>query len=113
MERRQYKRKSLGEGQELRVSLFLNSKSLVYEGKSEDFEIEANAFDVSRGGLGIQLEFPAGFIGFSPNNHVVVRVHQPGQDVLLPARVSHFEPKQGRIGVKFQKPLSDLSPFGI
>ena len=113
MERRQYKRKSLGEGQELRVSLFLNSKSLVYEGRTEDFEIEANAFDVSRGGLGIQLEFSADFIGFSPNNPVVVRVHKPGQDVLLPAQVSHFEPKRGRIGVQFHKPLADLSSFGF
>ena len=113
MERRQYKRKSLGEGQELRVSLFLNSKSLVYEGRTEDFEIEANAFDVSRGGLGIQLEFSADFIGFSPKNAVVVRVHRPGEDLMLPANVSHFEPKRRRIGVQFQHPLTDLSQFGF
>jgi len=113
VERRQYKRKSLGQGRELRVSLFLNSKSLVYEGRTEDFEIEASAFDVSRGGLGIQLQFPADFIGFSPKNRVVVRVHKPGQDMSFPAQVAHFESKQGRIGLKFQNPLADLSQFGV
>jgi hypothetical protein len=112
VERRQFKRKSLGDGNQLRVSLFLNSQSLVYEGKTEEFEIEASAFDVSRGGLGIQLQFPADFIGLLPKSRVMVRVHGKDRDMMLPARVAYFESEHGRIGVAFQKQLADLNFIG-
>jgi len=113
VERRQFKRKSLGGGHRLRVSLFLNSHSLVYSGRSEEFEIEASAFNISSGGIGIKLEFKADFISLLPERDVMVRLSSNGKDLMLPARVAHFESEQKTLGLEFKEPLADLGAVGL
>jgi hypothetical protein len=107
VERRQFERKSLGGGGALHVSLFLNAHSLVHEGRSEQFELEAQAVDISAGGLGLQLQFKADLLTLLPGHSITVRLSGKRQQITLPARVAHFEREQGTIGLEFGKPIAE------
>ena len=105
MERRQFERKFLEGDAALRVSLFLNAQSLVHEGRSEQFELEAQAVDISAGGVGLQLQFKADLLTLLPGHDVTVQLSGRRQQITLPATVAHFEKEQGTMGLAFQKPI--------
>lgn len=108
MERRQFERKYLGGGNTLHVSLFLKSESLIYAGRTEEFELEARAVDISSRGVGLELQFAADLVTLQPGHDLTVQIAGKKQDKMLPARVAHFEREQGRMGLEFIKPLPSL-----
>ena len=110
MERRQFERKFLEGDAALDVSLFLDAQSLVYEGRSEQFELEAQAVDISAGGVGLQLQFRADLLTLLPGHEVTVQLSGKHRQVTLPARVAHFEREQGTMGLAFDKPIVE---YGI
>ncbi len=107
MERRQFERKTLGGGHALHASLFLNAQSLIHEGRNEQFELEAQAVDISAGGVGLRLQFRADLLTLLPGHDVTVQLSGKRQQITVPARVAHFERDEGTIGLQFDKPLSE------
>ncbi len=107
MERRQFERKSLGGGDVLRVSLFLSAQSLVHEGRNEQFELKAQAVDISAGGVGLQLQFKADLLILRPGHEVTVQLSGKHREITLPAQITHFEQEQGTLGLAFHKPLAE------
>jgi hypothetical protein len=105
MERRQTGRRSIGMDQELRVSLFLDSYSLLHEGRNEEFELAGAATDISLMGLGMQLNVVTDLITLRPNREVKVRLSGRHRDEVLAARVAHFEKDEGTLGLQFYQPL--------
>lgn len=108
MEKRQFKRKALGGGNAPHVRLYLNAQSLVHEGQSEQFELEAQAVDISTGGVGLQLQFKADLLTLFPGHDVTVQLSGKRQQVTMPARVAHFELEKGRMGLAFSKPIAEI-----
>ncbi len=108
MERRQFVRKPLGGVRGFPVSLCLSSESLLHEGRTEEFELEANAVDISRGGLRLKLHILADLITLHPDHKVTVRLGGGEKVRSLTARVAHFDHEQGMIGLQFVKPLKSI-----
>lgn len=81
-------------------------------GRSEQFELEAQAIDISSGGLGLRLQFQADLLTLRPGHEVTVRLSGKLQDMTVPARVAHFEDEQGTMGLAFNKPLAEHNIIG-
>lgn len=107
VEKRQFERKTLGGGNALHVSLFLNARSLVYEGRNDQFELEAQAVDISAGGVGLQLQFRADLLTLLPGHKVTVQLTGKREQVTMPATIAHFEQERGTMGLSFSKPIPD------
>lgn len=106
MERRQHQRKPLEGNQALDVSLFLNAHSLVHEGRSEQFELAAQAFDISSGGLGLKLNFKADLMTLKRGQEITVSFHAKSRPMSVPARIAHYEQSDGTLGICFVQPLA-------
>jgi hypothetical protein len=85
----------------------LNAQSLIHEGRSEQFELEAMAVDISAGGLGLRLQLKADLLTLLPGHNVTVRLSGKRQEITLPARVAHFEREQKTMGLAFGKPIAE------
>ncbi len=107
VEKRQFERKTLGGGNALHVSLFLNARSLVHEGRSDQFELEAQAVDISAGGVGLRLQFRADLLTLLPGHELTVQLTGKREQVTMPAKVAHFEQEQGTMGLSFSKPIPE------
>lgn len=107
MERRQYERRVFTVNQRQGVSLLLPAQSLVFEGKSEEFEIPGDAIDISRGGISLKIHPGADLITLSRDHNVKVDLKSYGQTEAVSARIAHYHREAGTVGIEFNQPLPE------
>lgn len=91
----------------------IHSQSLIHPGRTEEFVIDAEASDISLGGVGLRLSNLSDFINLYQDQPVHVSLWCDHQEESLSARVAHFEDGRGRLGLEFDAPLVSLELQGI
>lgn len=111
MERRKFPRQDV-RGTPLRATLVLTGGSLLNKDSFNAVEIETHPIDLSRGGMSVLLGLDSVWATFSPERHVELHLNQTGKPhSRISARVVRVEAGEQVLGLEFESPLEDASPF--
>jgi hypothetical protein len=111
VERRKFPRQDV-RGTPLRATLVLTGGSLLKKDSFNAVEIETHPLDLSRGGMSVAIGLDSVWATFSPERQVELHLNQYGEPhSRITARVVRVEAGDHVLGLEFEAPLEDASPF--